>query len=230
MRWIAELIGYPPACGGLLMSGGNMANVICFMAARAATAGWDVRAARRERRRRRRLRVYGSTETHTWLQKAADMAGLGTDAIRWIPTDRQLRMDVGALRRQIEADRGRRRAVPGGRHRRVGEHRRRRPAARDRCPVPGARRLVPRRRRLRRIRRGRPRGSRRPARASASPIRWPSIPTSGSMRRSKPAARWCAIRSGCAPRSPITRPTTTSTSTPRTTSTTARRTRAASGP
>ncbi len=36
VRWIAELIGYPPACGGLLTSGGNMANVICFMAARAA--------------------------------------------------------------------------------------------------------------------------------------------------------------------------------------------------
>ena len=44
VRWIAELIGYPPACGGLLTSGGNMANVICFMAARAAAAEWDVRA------------------------------------------------------------------------------------------------------------------------------------------------------------------------------------------
>jgi glutamate/tyrosine decarboxylase-like PLP-dependent enzyme len=32
------------------------------------------------------------------------MAGLGTESIRWIPTDRQLRMDVGALGRQIEAD------------------------------------------------------------------------------------------------------------------------------
>jgi glutamate/tyrosine decarboxylase-like PLP-dependent enzyme len=30
-----------------------------------------------------RLRVYCSTETHTWVQKAADIAGLGTDAIRW---------------------------------------------------------------------------------------------------------------------------------------------------
>ena len=52
----------------------------------------------------RRLRVYASAETHTWIQKAADLAGLGTDAIRWIPTDAALRMDVAALRRQIEAD------------------------------------------------------------------------------------------------------------------------------
>ena len=31
------------------------------------------------------LVAYVSAETHTWVQKAADMFGLGTDAIRWIP-------------------------------------------------------------------------------------------------------------------------------------------------
>ena len=34
VRWIAALIGYPVDCGGLLVSGGNMANLVCFMAAR----------------------------------------------------------------------------------------------------------------------------------------------------------------------------------------------------
>jgi glutamate/tyrosine decarboxylase-like PLP-dependent enzyme len=104
VRWIAELIGFPSTCGGLLASGGNMANLIGFMAARAANAGWDIRTAGMRTDAGRPLRVYGSTETHTWLQKAADLSGLGTEAIRWIPTDRQLRMDGDALRRQIEAD------------------------------------------------------------------------------------------------------------------------------
>ena len=36
VRWIAELIGYPINCGGLLVSGGNMANFVCFLAARTA--------------------------------------------------------------------------------------------------------------------------------------------------------------------------------------------------
>ena len=36
VRWIAELIGYPVDCGGLLVSGGNMANFVCFLAARPA--------------------------------------------------------------------------------------------------------------------------------------------------------------------------------------------------
>jgi GNAT superfamily N-acetyltransferase len=53
----------------------------------------------------RALRVYASAETHTWIQKAADLSGIGTDAIRWIPTDDGLRMDTGALRAAIERDR-----------------------------------------------------------------------------------------------------------------------------
>src|SRR5215510_12402995 len=43
IRWLAEFIGYPADCGGLLLSGGNIANLTCFLAARAAIAGWDVR-------------------------------------------------------------------------------------------------------------------------------------------------------------------------------------------
>ena len=126
-----ELIGYPADCGGLLVSGGNMANFVCFLAARAAKARLERARARRRRRSGRRLRVYASAETHTWIQKAADLGGLGTASIRWIPTDATLRMDVDAL---APADRGGRRrgrrAVPGRRHGRVGQHRRGRSAAR----------------------------------------------------------------------------------------------------
>ena len=104
MRWMASLIGYPRECGGLLVSGGNMANIVCFLAARAAKAGWNVRERGVIGDSGQRLRVYGSAETHTWIQKAADLGGLGTDSIRWIPTDGELRMDVAALRRQIAAD------------------------------------------------------------------------------------------------------------------------------
>ena len=104
VRWIAALIGYPQDCGGLLVSGGNMANLVCLMAARAAKAGWNVREQGVAGSAARRLRVYASVETHTWIQKATDLAGLGTASTRWIPTDGRLRMDVDALRRQIETD------------------------------------------------------------------------------------------------------------------------------
>lgn len=107
VQWIAEMIGYPTTCGGLLVSGGNMANFVGFLAARKAKTGWDVRAAGVLGGKGRTLRVYCSSETHTWIQKAADLFGLGTDSIRWIPTDEKLRMDTNALRKQIREDRER---------------------------------------------------------------------------------------------------------------------------
>jgi glutamate/tyrosine decarboxylase-like PLP-dependent enzyme len=105
VRWIAELIGFPAGGGGLLVSGGNMANTVPLFAARAAAAEWDVRTGGVTDAAARPLRVYASEETHTWIQKATDMAGIGTNAIRWIPTDSDLRMDTAALRDAIERDR-----------------------------------------------------------------------------------------------------------------------------
>lgn len=102
VRWIAELLGYPTDCGGLLVSGGNAANITCFLAARAAKAGWEVR--KEGVAAGQRLCVYACQETHTWVQKAADIAGLGTDSIRWIAADSQQRMDMAALAAQYEKD------------------------------------------------------------------------------------------------------------------------------
>ena len=121
----------------------------------------------RHSRRSRALRVYASAETHTWIQKAADLFGLGTDAIRWIPADDDQRMDVAALRRQIDRrPRARRRAVPRRRHRRH----RSAPARSIRCAEIAAicrraRPLVSRRRRVRRARGACARRAGRPARA-----------------------------------------------------------------
>jgi glutamate/tyrosine decarboxylase-like PLP-dependent enzyme len=100
IRWIAQFIGFP-AGDGLLVSGGNMANIVCLIAARAAAAP----GARTSGIAGQSLVAYASEETHTWIQKAADICGLGTSAIRWIGTDADQRMDVAALRRAIDDDR-----------------------------------------------------------------------------------------------------------------------------
>ena len=103
--WIAEMIGYSADCGGLLVSGGNMANFVGFLAARRAKAPWDIRVEGCGGAGRS-LRLYASRETHTWVQKAADLFGLGgTDAICWIETDAAQRMHVAALERHIGEDR-----------------------------------------------------------------------------------------------------------------------------
>jgi glutamate/tyrosine decarboxylase-like PLP-dependent enzyme len=79
-----------------------MANFVCFLAARAAKATWDVRT--KGLAGQPRLLAYASTETHTWLQKAADLFGFGSDAIRWIPVDAGQRMNPAALEAEINRD------------------------------------------------------------------------------------------------------------------------------
>jgi glutamate/tyrosine decarboxylase-like PLP-dependent enzyme len=104
VQWLAELVGYPTPCGGIMVSGGNMANILALLAARHARLAFDVR---RDGliRASGRPRVYASKGTHTWLQKAVDVAGLGTDAIRWIATDPDQRIDPGELPALIAKDR-----------------------------------------------------------------------------------------------------------------------------
>lgn len=81
-----------------------MANFVCFLAARRAKATWDIRAAGLAGEHPR-MTIYASVETHTWIQKAADLFGFGLDAIRWIPVDAGRRMRMDALRQQVADDR-----------------------------------------------------------------------------------------------------------------------------
>ncbi len=101
IRWIAEMLEYPTDCGGLFVSGGNMANIVGFLAGRAAKGGAELRSKGVEGKR---LRAYCSTETHTWIQKAADISGLGTDSVRWIAVHEDSRIDLEALRKRIQED------------------------------------------------------------------------------------------------------------------------------
>jgi aromatic-L-amino-acid decarboxylase len=104
VKWIAELIGFPSDCGGLLTSGGNVANFVGFLAARRTKLGEDVRTRGMMGLDGRQPIVYCSQETHTWIEKAADQFGLGTDSIRWVATNEKLQMDSEALRKQIDKD------------------------------------------------------------------------------------------------------------------------------
>ncbi len=101
IRWVAEFMGYPTTCGGIFTSGGNVANFTGLLAARHAKADWNVR---QEGLIEHQMVMYGSKETHTWMQKAADIFGFGTNAIRWIETDTHQRMNVTALEEAIVAD------------------------------------------------------------------------------------------------------------------------------
>lgn len=103
VKWLAELIGYPTDCGGLLVSGGAMANYTAFLAARRQQ---NTESIRRSGMRGidQELTVYCSEGTHTWVQKACDLFGHGTNSIRWIPTDENQRVIASDLEARIKGD------------------------------------------------------------------------------------------------------------------------------
>lgn len=104
VRWVAELLGLPAETEGLLVSGGNMANFVAFLAARRAKAGPLVRE-KGVGHGGARLTFYAAAEAHTWVQKAADLFGHGTDSLRLVPVGDDLTIDTEALVARIVEDR-----------------------------------------------------------------------------------------------------------------------------
>ncbi len=118
VSWLAQLIGYPDGAGGLLTSGGSMANLNALYVAHrtkarvlahdkadasvAATtfdvahAGlWNAGAP---------MTVYMSDQAHHSITKAADILGLGRAQVRVVESDERWRMNVRLLRERIAAD------------------------------------------------------------------------------------------------------------------------------
>ena len=106
VRWLAELVGYPHAPGGgLLTSGASAATIVCLAAARgraAAAAGYDVR--RDGLSGGPRLLAYVPSEAHSCVPRALQLLGLGCNSIRPVPLHRG-RLVADELRRAIAADR-----------------------------------------------------------------------------------------------------------------------------
>ena len=105
IKWLAEFIGVSPAYGGLLVSGGNMANFTAFLAARNAKAGDSFKEEGIAGACQGFL-VYCSKKTHTWIEKAVTLFGHGSGSIRWIQCDAENKMDTVALEQSIKDDLG----------------------------------------------------------------------------------------------------------------------------
>lgn len=103
-RWITEMLGCPEGSSAVLVNGGSMANIIGLTAARNTMAGVDLHAAS-VADMPQPLVFYASDQVHSCHMKAMNLLGLGGKSLRKIPTDANLRMDIGALREAIAADR-----------------------------------------------------------------------------------------------------------------------------
>ena len=95
VRWFCQIIGYQAGSGGLLTTGGSLANFIAIV------------TARKERLPENFFKgtLYCSDQVHHSFQKAANLAGFPYANIREIASDDKFRIRVDALRDAIARDR-----------------------------------------------------------------------------------------------------------------------------
>jgi aromatic-L-amino-acid decarboxylase len=107
LDWLADLLGLPASFrstgtgGGVVQDSSSGANLVALLAAlHRSTEGATLRHGVEPDR----ATVYVSSETHSSMEKAVRIAGLGTDAVRIVEVDGDLGMQPGALAARLERD------------------------------------------------------------------------------------------------------------------------------
>jgi glutamate/tyrosine decarboxylase-like PLP-dependent enzyme len=103
VNWCKQLMNFPAEASGILVSGGSMANITALTVARNSFGEEKIRQ-RGLKAASGQLLIYCSVETHSCIQKAAEIIGLGTDAVRKIGVNERFELDVDQLKAQLEAD------------------------------------------------------------------------------------------------------------------------------
>ena len=102
--WCRELLGFPPGTSGLITSGCSSSNLIGLAVARNTMAGYDLRAEGMHVAGKQ-MTLYCSDEVHSSVQKAVELLGFGNNALRRVPVNDSLQIDIAVLRQMIAADR-----------------------------------------------------------------------------------------------------------------------------
>ena len=108
MDWLVSMLGLPEkflssrAGGGVIQDTASSAALCAMLAARERCTGY----VSNKKGCDGRLVAYVSTQTHSSLQKAAMIAGIGVDNLRAIDVDEKFAMRPDVLAHKIEADRG----------------------------------------------------------------------------------------------------------------------------
>ncbi len=93
--WLCELVGLPAGAGGVLTTGGSLANFSATVAARRDRLG----------ERFADGTIYTSTQAHHSVVKAASLAGFPEGQVRALPVDERFCVRVDAIAAAIASDR-----------------------------------------------------------------------------------------------------------------------------
>ncbi|WCL55803.1 pyridoxal phosphate-dependent decarboxylase family protein [Gimibacter soli] len=102
MDWLKQAMDLPASWQGVIQDTASSAVFCAVLAARERATGWKVNA--EGLYEGPKLGIYTSAETHSSLEKAVKMAGLGKASLRIVPTDDNFAMHPAALSRMIDED------------------------------------------------------------------------------------------------------------------------------
>ena len=100
MEWLARAMGLPGHMEGVIQDSASSATLAAILTAREVVTGF----ASNEAGVPPNLRVYCSSETHSSVEKAVGISGIGRSNLVRIPVDGQMRMIPEALESQLVTD------------------------------------------------------------------------------------------------------------------------------
>lgn len=104
LNWLKAIMTFPASAGAVLASGGSVANLIALGVMRHVKTGGSIRGQGFQDQTAPMV-IYTSTQGHGCIQKAVEILGFGSAYLRKIPVDSGYRMNLDALRAQVQADR-----------------------------------------------------------------------------------------------------------------------------
>lgn len=102
LNWTKEMYDFPKSSSGILTTGASLANILALTVAR----NQFNKNIRRQgiHSLEKPLRIYASSETHSCVQKAAELIGVGSDHLIKIPVDDNYRVRTDLLKQKIQED------------------------------------------------------------------------------------------------------------------------------
>lgn len=102
--WLAGAFEFPRESSGVFVTGTSMANLVAAIVARTDALGEPIRRSGLKEAQYQ-LVGYASQEAHGSIERAFEIAGIGSAFLRRMPVDSSRRMDTEALRGAIAEDR-----------------------------------------------------------------------------------------------------------------------------
>lgn len=102
LHWLRDMLGLPTHLEGVIQDTASTATLCAILSAREKATGYRINQSGFDQQLP--LRVYCSNQTHSSIEKAVKIAGIGSENLVSLPVDAAFALQPAALRAAIEAD------------------------------------------------------------------------------------------------------------------------------